>query len=93
MLGLFLWDNEIDDGGTLISQSGWHAKAYCQNSLEYARWVLGLNTTDGGEFMDTDFQSVPCPIPTMLYFRDVCQVLRKAINLGGFNLKISQAQG
>jgi hypothetical protein len=88
MLWIFLWDDEIDDGGSLISRSECHAKAYCQNSLEYARLVLGLNTTDGSELMDHDFQNLPCPISTMVYFRDVCQVLRKAMDLGVLALNI-----
>jgi hypothetical protein len=77
-----LWDDEIDDGGTLIAQSESHAKAYCQDSLEYARLALGLSATDGSELMNHDCQNLPCPIPTMLYFRDACQVLRKAMDLG-----------
>jgi hypothetical protein len=88
MLWIFLWDDEIDDGGTLIAHSESAANSYCQGSLEFAHLALGLNTTDGSAFQEVDFQNMQCPISTMLYFRDACQVLRTAMDLGLFYLKV-----
>ncbi|KAJ5151407.1 terpene synthase family metal binding domain-containing protein [Penicillium canariense] len=92
MLWIFLWDDEIDDGGTLIAHSESAANSYCQDSLEYARLALGLNTTDESVFQNQDFQNMQCPVSTMLYFRDACEVLRTVMDSGQRNRLFRELQ-
>ncbi|KAJ5881664.1 terpene synthase family metal binding domain-containing protein [Penicillium soppii] len=87
MLWIFLWDDEIDGAGTIVSQSESHASIYCQNSLEFARLVLGLGEIDSKQSNkhSRDLQNLSCPVPTMVYFQDASEVLRTALNLNQRN--------
>jgi hypothetical protein len=86
MLWIFLWDDEIDGAGTIVSQSESHASIYCQNSLEFARLVLGLGEIDSKQSNkhSRDLQNLSCPVPTMVYFQDASEVLRTALNLSAY---------
>lgn len=83
MLWIFLWDDEIDDAGTVVSQSESHASTYCQNSLQFAHRTLGLDGVDTkGSFESIhDLQTLPCPIPTMVYFKEASEALRTELSL------------
>jgi hypothetical protein len=76
LLWIFVWDDEIDhgEGQNDISTCSEMANAYCQESLDYIRWTLGLCGNDAKEPM--------CNIQTMPIFRDVARAMVEKMDLG-----------
>lgn len=71
LVWVFVWDDDIDLGDTKIATDKCEASNYCQESLAYARWALGL---------DAAGHTLPeCSFPSMMLFRDfghgLCEVM------------------
>ena len=85
-----LWVYEIDDAGTVVGKNQSHANIYVQDSLEYARLALKLDTADTSKLPVQDLEYLPCPVQTMLFFRDASQVLANAFDVSCFPMSIPE---
>jgi hypothetical protein len=76
LVWIFIWDDEIDHGeGTNgISIDSDLARRYCDETLDYISWGLGLSGDDQKE--------PKCSIPNMPLFRDLSLFLREGMDLG-----------
>jgi hypothetical protein len=75
LVWIFLWDDEIDhgEGKNGISIDGDLAQRYCQESLDYISWCLGLSGEEEKE--------PRCRISTMPLFKDMSRCLREGMDL------------